>query len=360
MAADDPYQQQWNLRPRIDALRAEATSLRRQNNEQFTSRMSELGIERDRIAREHDGVAQSAKSADTLVKAEQDAFNKLGKDITAREAKATAAERRGDVAEAAEIREFALGLRAVQETHTARARQATLDAAELRERAAGIDRRLKEKDLERDDLSAQTTSVEKEIDKLEQQADLLQEARLKWSEADLTGDDVAGRSTLELEAEALVARAGAIGVDRTLIRTVIPELPDTTPGIDDPAGPLPEGAVDWSEFIESSAAPVDVLGEDVATATGENTLPAEGSSEVAVAAEASELESQPGGSVQALAFEESITSESANSFEQLATFDQPMAFEEPAPSETTDSLEQLATFDAEPMLPETEQASFDA
>ncbi len=49
---EDLYQQQWNLRPRIDALRAEAKSLRQQNNAQFKTKESDLGIERDRLARE--------------------------------------------------------------------------------------------------------------------------------------------------------------------------------------------------------------------------------------------------------------------------------------------------------------------
>src|SRR5262245_37247741 len=49
MAGDeDLYQQQWNLRPRIDALRAEAKSLRDRNNAQYKTSETELGIERDR------------------------------------------------------------------------------------------------------------------------------------------------------------------------------------------------------------------------------------------------------------------------------------------------------------------------
>ncbi len=110
---------------------------------------------------------------------------------------------------------------------------------------------------------------EQEIDKLEQQADLLQQARLKFTEADVAGDDVGRRSTLSLEAEALVTKAGAIEVDRTVLRVVIPDVPDTTPGIDDAPGPLPDGAVDWSEYIETGAVTTDVLGGDAVASIGQ-------------------------------------------------------------------------------------------
>ena len=100
-----------DLRVRIDAVRAEAASLRRRNNDQFTSKETELGIERDRLAREQFGIEQSAESADTQVKTEQREVAKLAKQIEARETKAAAAEQRGDTDEArAELREYALGL----------------------------------------------------------------------------------------------------------------------------------------------------------------------------------------------------------------------------------------------------------
>ena len=197
-----------DLRRRVDELRAEAASLRRRNNDHFTSLESEYGVERDRLAREQFGIEQSAESADTQAKAAQREVAKLAKQIEERETKAAAAELRGHVAEAQELLEYALGLRAAQETHEARARQATLDGAELRERAAGVERRRTKLHVEREDLAKQALAVEQEIDKLDQQADLLEQA--------------SGQRT-EGEAEALLAKAAAITVDRTVINAVIPE-----------------------------------------------------------------------------------------------------------------------------------------
>ena len=140
-------------------------------------------------------------------KAEQREVAKLTKEMAERETKAAAAEQRGDVAEARELREFALGLRAAQQTHEARARQATLDGAALREQAATVERRRTELHVEREDLAKQTFAAEQEIDKLERQADLLEQASAQ------SGGD----------AEALVTEADAITVDRTVIDAVIPE-----------------------------------------------------------------------------------------------------------------------------------------
>ena len=55
-----------------------------------------------------------------------------------------------------------------------------------------------------------------------------------------------------------------------MLRVVIPDVPDTTPGIDDAPGPLPEGAVDWSEYIETGAVTTDVLGGDAVASIGQD------------------------------------------------------------------------------------------
>ena len=87
MAGDiDPYQAQWNLRPKIDALRAEAGSLRAQNLEQYRTKESELGIQRDRLAREHYGLEQQAKSADIQVGVETKEVARIEAGVAQREA----------------------------------------------------------------------------------------------------------------------------------------------------------------------------------------------------------------------------------------------------------------------------------
>jgi hypothetical protein len=109
---------------------------------------------------------------------------------------------------------------------------------------------------------------------MEQQADLMQQARLKYGEADMAKDDIPRRATLELEAEALVKQAGAIPVDRDVIRVVFPDLPATTPGFDADPGPLPAGAQE-----EVSANDTNSNGEAVAAAefSGEAVAAADGS-----------------------------------------------------------------------------------
>jgi hypothetical protein len=344
MAGDeDLYQQQWNLRPRIDALRAEAKSLRERNNAQYKTNETDMGIERDRIARERYGVEQTAKSADMQVKAEQKDLDKIAKEIAAREADAVAAERRGDTSAAAEHREYIAGARASQAAHEARARQATLDAAELREQQAGVDRRLTEVEVRRTDLSKQTWAAEQEIDKLEQQADLLQQARLKWAEADIAGDDVGRRSTLSLEAEALVTKAGGIDVDRSVLRVVIPDVPDTTPGIDDAPGPLPEGAIDWSEYIDTSAVTSDVLGGEAVATIGQDAPDADQPEADAVVG--SDDSSDVVGSAAATFDEQPVE-------ERSLTFEQPAAFADDTSFSDTSSFEP-ASFESSSMPDES-------
>ncbi len=124
----------------------------------------------------------------------------------------------------------------------ARARQAQLDAATTREEVSAHDRRLTEADVRIEDAKVELRAAEGQLDKLEDQARLYEQARTKFAEASLAGDDIPRRAGAEVEAEALLSRAQAIVVDRAAIRTVMPDLPETTPGIDDPAPPLPEGA----------------------------------------------------------------------------------------------------------------------
>ena len=99
------------------------------------------------------GLEQQAKSADIQVESREtkDAERRT-KDIERHKAAAAAAEQRGDGSVAQEHREAAAVFRAQVTTHEARARQATLDGAEFRAQAAGVNRRVVELEVERDDV----------------------------------------------------------------------------------------------------------------------------------------------------------------------------------------------------------------
>ncbi len=240
---DDPYQRQWNLKPRIEALQVEAKSTRRELADRYKTDETRLGIDRDRVAREQYAADQAAKSADIQVQRETRDAATEAKKAAEFEALAAKEERSGDRAAAEESREIAEVARVKQETHLARSRQATLDAAELRERAATQGRRVTELEVEREGVRTQAMKAEAELDKMEQQAKLLEDARRKYAEADLAGaSDPQRANSALLEAERLEAQAAGIDVNRGTIRQSIPEFPTVTPGIDLPAPPLPEGA----------------------------------------------------------------------------------------------------------------------
>jgi len=333
MAGDiDPYQAQWNLRPKIDALRTEAASLRVQNTEHYRTKESELGILRDRLAREHYGLEQQAKSADIQVGVETKEIARIQAGLAKREAAMAEAEKRGDHAKVQEDREDIAGWKAELATHEARARQATLDAAELKEQAATVDRRRTELSFERGDLERQAGRVEGELDKIEQQADLMQQARLKYGEADMAKDDIPRRATLELEAEALVKQAGAIHVDRDVIRVVFPDLPTTTPGFDADPGPLPAGAreevsANDSPSDDEAVAAAELSTEAVAAGDGDAE---DGSSDEAVGAAGSDDVPTAGGD-DSLGLDTFVDSAGGQGFEtsasgELDTAPEPAAF----------------------------------
>jgi hypothetical protein len=214
--------------------------------------------------------------------------------------------------------------------------------------------------MRRTDLSKQTWAAEQEIDKLEQQADLLQQARLKWAEADIAGDDVGRRSTLSLEAEALVAKAGGIEVDRSVLRVVIPDVPDTTPGIDDAPGPLPEGAVDWTEYIDTSAVTSDVLGGDAVASIGQDASDTDVQTDADVAAPSDD----DSVNVVAATFDEQVAQDPVDQMaEPSLTFEQPAAFTEDTSFADTASFEPASMADESfAVNPEqaSESSSFDA
>jgi hypothetical protein len=162
--SDDPFQRQWNLKPRIEALQTESKSTRRELADRYKTDETRLGIERDRVARDQYAADQAAKSADLQVKRDTNDAATEAKKAAEFEALAAKEERSGDRAAAEESREIAEVARVKQETHLARSRQATLDAAELRERAATHSRRVTELEVEREGLRSQAMKSEAELD----------------------------------------------------------------------------------------------------------------------------------------------------------------------------------------------------
>jgi hypothetical protein len=154
----------------------------------------------------------------------------------------------------------------------------------------------------------------------------MQQARLKYGEADMAKDDIPRRATLELEAEALVKQAGAIQVDRDVIRVVFPDLPTTTPGFDADPGPLPAGAqeeisADDSPSNDEAIAAAELSTESVATGDG-NTE--DGSSDETVVAAGSDDVPTAGGD-DSLGLDTFVDSAGGQGFETSASgeFDAP-------------------------------------
>jgi hypothetical protein len=219
------------LSDRADMLTDQATRLRRELLDSTEAKFGEIGITRDRAARDQYGAEQSAASADIQVKRERREADEATKGAADEEAKAAAAEKRGDAHAAEEMRENAMSLRSAADVHAQRARQATLDAAELREEAAQHARRVVELETEQADLRSAGGAAAAELDKMEDQARLLDEAARKMTEAaqlrdsgQPMNDKVVGTiGELEDEAEKALAKAAGIEIDRGSITAVLPD-----------------------------------------------------------------------------------------------------------------------------------------
>ena len=110
------------------------------------------------------------------------------------------------------------------------------------------------------------TAAESQLDKLEDQARLLDEAARRFAAAEAT-DDIVRRAELELAAEATLKQADAIDVDRGAIRVLVPGFPERTPGVDAvSAMSAPEGDASAPSHddlvVAGSATAVDATGDD--------------------------------------------------------------------------------------------------
>ncbi len=162
---------------------------------------------------------------------------------------------------------------------------------------------------------------------MERQADLYQQARQKYAEASIASDDIPRRATLELEAEALVKQAEGIEVDRDVIRVVIPDLPETTPGIDADPGPLPPGSDDASSMSEPTEDDAVASAGEEPAADGAGTEPGDDQAAIAADGESESGAVTAGGS--ALGEEVFTDTASGQSFE-TSGFE--ATFEESSPS----------------------------
>lgn len=223
------------LRARADAITGQTKELRRDLLEWHETRLSEIGIARDRAAREQYAAEQSAKSADLQVKRENNEVEAMRKGAAELEAAAAAAEKKGDLRAAEEHRELAADYRNAGEIHAARARQAELDAADLRVQAAKHAQRVVELETQKSDLVDDGQAASEQIDLLEDQARLLREAAHKLTAAEMLQEadppasmaDVDKRvmevATLEVDAEDALEKVAQMQVDRAKIVKVLPD-----------------------------------------------------------------------------------------------------------------------------------------
>jgi hypothetical protein len=133
--------------------------------------------------------------------------------------------------------------------------------AALKPRAEEVQRRLDEINAVKTADEQASDAAEAELDKLEQQTALLDQARQKFAEANQTRDPATLRS-----AQALLVQADAITVDRAVVQAYLPDFPveqpaaaeptvksPTTPAVD----PLPGDSTDSTSVPGAS-----VLGDD--------------------------------------------------------------------------------------------------
>jgi hypothetical protein len=262
-----------DLNARAEAIRAEAQSARRGARDAFFKQRAELELERERVAVAKDAAEFAAKQATERAEGADSAARAHAKDAAELDREAEQAAKRGDAHEAEEAGELADYTRRGREGDMARERQGTLDAATFREQATAHDRRVKELDYEIKALNSRNSAAEQSLDQLDDQARLYDEAARRFAAAEAT-DNIPERAQFELEAEAAVAKARAIVVDRAPIRVFVPQLPETTPGLDaQPSGSPAE--LDADSAPGSSPEADDVLLGDLDTVDDLRTAGAE-------------------------------------------------------------------------------------
>ncbi len=225
------------LRDRVVAVRAESADFRERMGDEFQARGTELGISLDRAKTAHLAADNKVQVADARAAEMNTELVDNRTNLLQTEALRAVAATQGDSATAQNLEERADGYRRMIGEREARLQAAQQDASEARDEAGEAAEALTKANVPYDELYTTVTASEAEIDKMENQAELIEQARLKLFEAEVmygddppAGEDVdrwfAGRAELEGEAAALLWKADAIVVNRGAIAVFAPDADD--------------------------------------------------------------------------------------------------------------------------------------
>lgn len=234
---DNLSQQVKVLRDRVVAAGAEAADFRERMGDEFQARGTELGISLDRARTAHLAADNKVQVADARAAEMNTELVDNRTNLLQTEAQLAVAATQGDSATAQHLEERADGYRRMIGEREARLQAAQQDASAARDKAAEASEALTSANVPYDELYTAVTASEAEIDKMENQAELIEQARLKLFEAEVmygddppAGEDVdrwfAGKAELEGEAAALLWKADAIVVDRAVIAVFVPDADD--------------------------------------------------------------------------------------------------------------------------------------
>lgn len=254
-------------------MRTDAAGLRKELGAEFRESGIELGLARDRALRAKMTADHAVEDADQRTTSMEASLAETRQALAKGETALAAANAKGNTSAAAEQQEFNDGFRDMIAQAQARLHANKLDSAATREAAGTAERAARETQLAYEESTAAITAAETEIDKIENQAALIEQARMKLVETDLKygGDPpadadidrwVTARATLEGAAENLLKQADAITVDRRIIAVVVPTA-------DDPVAPKPlsDDLMDPNDDATEVPAPTDdadPLPDDVA------------------------------------------------------------------------------------------------
>ena len=230
VSADQLNDQAFDIAARAHAIRTELT-------ETTEAKFSEIGIARDRAARDSYAAEQAAKSASVQLEREQVAAKADIEGAAKEEAKAVAAEKRGDDRAAEELRENAQSLRSSADVHTKRADQVQLDKANLEKEAADLKARVTDLEGEKTALVQAGGAASQEVDKMEDQARLLLEASQKTEQAAALPPDDPRAEALKAQAQQALDDAAKLDVDEGKIQLVLPNAQVTSSAADGPGEP---------------------------------------------------------------------------------------------------------------------------
>ena len=272
MADDDLPDRARALQQRAEAVRADAVALRAELREELNPAATELGLTVDRAVRAKMTADHAVEDAEARVESLEASTAEMRTNVANAEATVTAATAKGDTYEANEARERNVIGSDLIEQGEARIHAAKLEAADLRDAASIADRLANEARLAYSEKTRTGLAAEAEIDKIEDQADLLEQALTRLTEAGaVSGGDIAqrviARAVLEDQAASLLTKADAITVDRSVIAVILPSA-------DDPVTPPPTSADlmdpnddDSSMSFQADGDDGDALGLDLASTT---------------------------------------------------------------------------------------------